>query len=139
MTANIYMMRYKSLHDFINCSRAELESFIPILIWNCVRLITLCLHCLLCNIDLNGDPGLCNKCYYFYFCTVHQLYINLVIYVHFQDVMVYSMIEDKDNPTDTDLFFLNPNTGVVTLRKVWDRGDKKEYRVNIQFTFNTYQ
>ncbi len=49
--------------------------------------------------------------------------------VYFQDVMVYSMVEDKDNPTDTDYFYLNPNTGVVTLRKVWDRGEKKEFRV----------
>ncbi len=44
--------------------------------------------------------------------------------------MVYSMIVNPDSLADTDLFFLNPVTGVLSLRKVWDRGEKKEFRVS---------
>jgi hypothetical protein len=32
---------------------------------------------------------------------------------------------------DTDLFYVNPATGVVTLKKVWPGGDKVDYGVSI--------
>ena len=43
--------------------------------------------------------------------------------------MTYSMVVNPENTIETDLFFLNPVTGVLSLRKVWDRGEKKEFRV----------
>ena len=43
--------------------------------------------------------------------------------------MTYSMVVNPENAIETDLFFLNPVTGILSLRKVWDRGEKKEYRV----------
>ena len=43
------------------------------------------------------------------------------------DVLTYSLVP---NPEDTDdLFYLNPSTGVITLKKLWLRGEQTEYRV----------
>lgn len=42
------------------------------------------------------------------------------------DVLLYRIV---DTPGESDLFFLNPTTGVLSLRKVWPGGNKKEYRV----------
>ena len=42
------------------------------------------------------------------------------------DVIEYRIV---DTPGESDLFFLNPSTGVLSLRQVWPGGNKKEYRV----------
>ena len=42
--------------------------------------------------------------------------------------MAYSIIEKSP---DTDLFFINPSTGIITLKKVWPNTDKTDYRVSI--------
>lgn len=40
------------------------------------------------------------------------------------------MIEKKP---ETDLFYVNPATGVVTLKKLWPGGDKIDYAVSNNF------
>ena len=42
------------------------------------------------------------------------------------DVIEYRIV---DTPGESDLFFLNPSTGVLSLRQVWPGGNNKEYRV----------
>jgi protocadherin Fat 4 len=46
-------------------------------------------------------------------------------------VIAYRIVEDSVN---SDLFFLNPSTGVVTLKKVWPNKEKTEYRFKVEAT-----
>ena len=39
--------------------------------------------------------------------------------------MLYSII---DEPGESDLFYLNPTTGALSLREVWPGGDKTEFQ-----------
>ena len=45
-----------------------------------------------------------------------------------QDEVLYSVVEASSS--ESELFYLNPATGVVSLSAVWPRLDKQEYRVS---------
>lgn len=45
-----------------------------------------------------------------------------------QDVVAYRIVE---RPGDTEYFYINPTSGVITLRRVWPGGDKVDYAVSI--------
>ena len=70
---------------------------------------------------------------YYVICTAVQLHyycLSCLVYVYacmLQDVIAYRIIEKSP---DTDLFYLHPVTGVLTLKTVWPQGDKDSYNVS---------
>ena len=65
-------------------------------------------------------------------CQTHELPKIFTAWIFCQDAVVYSII---DAPPDTDLFYLNPVTGVLSLKQLWPRQDKQDYRVSLSLVF----
>ena len=55
-----------------------------------------------------------------------------IFFPDLQDVITYSIIEKEP---DTSLFFLNPTSGVLTLKRVWPNGQKNDYQVSLDNVF----